>query len=97
MAYSVRSRRTSIAAGLLSVSLLAPLTTVPSSPFAVFASAATTTANFNDRYTTGNFWGEQEAVVEGLQLDAGDKIEPTTKTIFNWTFRNDGGQLVLCL
>ena len=95
MAKPIRSRRISIAAGVLSVALAAPLVTVPTSPFAVFADAATTTANFNDRYTTDNFWNKQEAVVEGLQLDAGDKIEPTTKTIFNWTFRNDGGQLVL--
>ena len=95
MALSVRSRRISIAAGVLSLALVAPAVAVPESPFAVFATAATTTANFDDRYETENFWEKNEARVKDLSLEPGDKVEPTTNTIFNWKFRNDGGTLVL--
>ena len=96
MAFSLRSHRISIAAGALSLALIAPVTTVvPGVSHHVLpvANAATTADTFTDRYTTDNFWGKNEAVVQGITLEAGDKIEPTTKTIFNWTFRNDNGTL----
>ncbi|WP_175935793.1 hypothetical protein [Corynebacterium sp. Marseille-P4321] len=94
MANTVRSRRISIAAGALSLALVAPLIAAPTSPFAVTA-AAQTADTFNTHYTTNNFWGENEALVQGLTLEPGTKVEPTTNTIFNWRFRNDGGSLVL--
>ena len=49
----------------------------------------------DQRYDTANFWNADEAVVEGLTLDPGTKLEPTTNTIFNWGMRNDDGQLTL--
>lgn len=94
MAKSVRSRRVPLAAGALSVALLAPIVAVPEAPLLPAAAAQTADA-FNTRYTTANFWNVQEAVVQGLTLDPGTTVVPTTNTIFNWNFRNDNGQLVL--
>lgn len=94
MAKSVRAHRVSVAAGALSVALLAPAVAVPQAPL-LPAAAAETPGSFADRYTTANFWNANEAVVQGLTLDPGTKLEPTTNTIFNWGFRNDNGQLVL--
>lgn len=57
--------------------------------------AAPDTQKFDQRYDTENFWQEKEAKIQGLTLDPGDKVEATTNTAFNWTFRNDDGTLVL--
>nr|VDG63770.1 Uncharacterised protein [Streptococcus thermophilus] len=97
MASSIRSRRTAIAAGALSIALIAPLTTVtPGVAESVLPAAAAAAADqFNDRYTTANFFGSKEAEVQGLTLEQGDKVEPTTNTIFNWKFRNENGTLIL--
>ena len=57
--------------------------------------SSTTASDFNGRYTTANFWNKQEAEVEGLRLQPGDGVSPTTNTIFNWTFRNDNGTLTV--
>ena len=95
MASPIKPRRV-VAAGVLSLSLIAPSVVIPQAAEHVLPAAAAQTADaFNDRYTTGNFWNEKEAVVEGLTLEPGTTVESTTKTIFNWNFRNDGGQLVL--
>lgn len=94
MAYSLRSHRASIAAGVLALALVAPAVTVVDSPFVAVAQAQTADA-FNNRYQTENFWDQDEAKVTGLELDPGTTIAATTKTIFNWRFRNDGGTLVL--
>ena len=96
MARSIRSRRVTIAAGILSVALVAPLVVAPESttPLLPFAHAQTADT-FDQRYTTANFWNVDEAVVEGLELAPGTTITATTDTIFNWHFRNDNGTLVL--
>lgn len=92
MAKSVRSRRTAIAAGALSLALVAPfISPVTGAPTAQAVEASA----FDTRYTTDNFWGVNEAVVQGLELEPGDKVESPTKTIFNWTFQNDNGTLLL--
>ncbi|OFT80716.1 hypothetical protein [Corynebacterium sp. HMSC29G08] len=96
MARSIRSRRVTLAAGVLSFALVAPLVVAPegTTPLLPVAHAQTADA-FAQRYTTANFWGVDEAVVEGLELAPGTTIAATTDTIFNWHFRNDNGTLVL--
>lgn len=94
MAYSLRSHRASIAAGVLTFALVAPAVTVVDSPFVAVAQAQEAGV-FNDRYDTENFWGKPEAKVTGLSLDPGTTVAATTNTIFNWRFRNDNGALVL--
>lgn len=92
MANSVRSRRVSIAAGALSLALVAPFV----SPVVdVPAAHAVEASAFDTRYSTGNFWDAQEAVVQGLVLEPGDTVAATTNTIFNWRFRTSGCSLIL--
>ena len=109
MAKSVRSRRTTIAAGALSLALVAPFvspvqaqeTTTPTSDAEPApaeqpsTSEGTTAATFEQRFDTANFWNADEAVVEGLQLQPGDTVAPRANTIFNWNFRNNNGTLTL--
>lgn len=97
MSEKIRNRRTVIAAGVLSLALVAPATNVPVIQDLALpvAYAATDASTFGQRYETDNFWEKNEAKIIGLTLDAGDKVEPTTSTIFNWNFRNDNGELVL--
>ncbi|MGV0372779.1 hypothetical protein ACUY2A_05230 [Corynebacterium pilbarense] len=109
MAKSVRFRRTAIAAGALSIALVAPFvspvqaqeTTTPTSEAEPApaeqpsTSEGTTAATFEPRFDTANFWNADEAVVEGVQLQPGDTVAPRAKTIFNWNFRNDDGTLTL--
>lgn len=94
MAYSLRSHRASIAAGVLTFALVAPAVTVIDSPSLAVAHVQEAGV-FNDRYETENFWGKPEAKITGLSLDPGTTVAATTNTIFNWRFRNDGGTLVL--
>ena len=109
MAKSVRSRRTAIAAGALSLALVAPFispvqaqeTTTPTSDVEPApaeqpsTSEGTTAATFEPRFDTTNFWNADEAVVEGLQLQPGDTVAPRANTIFNWGFNNNDGTLTL--
>ena len=109
MAKSVRSRRTTIAAGTLSLALVAPFvspvqaqeTTTPTSDAEPApaeqpsTSEGTTAATFEQRFDTANFWNADEAVVEGLQLQPGDTVAPRANTIFNWGFNNNDGTLTL--
>ena len=109
MAKSVRSRRTAIAAGALSLALVAPFvspvqaqeTTTPTSEAEPApaeqpsTSEGTTAATFEQRFDTANFWNADEAVVEGLQLQPGDTVAPRANTIFNWGFNNTDGTLTL--
>ena len=109
MAKSVRSRRTAIAAGALSLALVAPFvspvqaqeTTTPTSEAEPApaeqpsTSEDTTAATFEQRFDTANFWNADEAVVEGLQLQPGDTVAPRANTIFNWGFNNNDGTLTL--
>ena len=109
MAKSVRSRRTVIAAGALSLALVAPFvspvqaqeTTTPTSDAEPApaeqpsTSEGTSAATFEPRFDTANFWNTDEAVVEGLQLQPGDTVAPRTNTIFNWGFNNNDGTLTL--
>ncbi|MFC5088222.1 hypothetical protein [Corynebacterium aquatimens] len=97
MSEKIRNRRTVIAAGVLSLALVAPATNVPVIQDLALpvAYAATDASIFGERYKTDNFWDKNEAKIIGLTLDAGDKVEPTTSTIFNWNVRNDNGELVL--
>ena len=109
MAKSVRSRRTAIAAGALSLALVAPFvspvqaqeTTTPTSEAEPApaeqpsTSEGTTAATFEQRFDTANFWNADEAVVEGLQLQPGDTVAPRANTIFNWGFNNNDGTLTL--
>ncbi|WP_085956977.1 hypothetical protein [Corynebacterium fournieri] len=109
MAKSVRSRRTVIAAGTLSLALVAPFvspvqaqeTTTPTSDAEPApaeqpsTSEGTSAATFEPRFDTANFWNTDEAVVEGLQLQPGDTVAPRTNTIFNWGFNNNDGTLTL--
>ena len=109
MAKSVRSRRTVIAAGALSLALVAPFvspvqaqeTTTPTSNAEPApaeqpsTSEGTSAATFEPRFDTANFWNADEAVVEGLQLQPGDTVAPRTNTIFNWGFNNNDGTLTL--
>lgn len=109
MAKSVRSRRTVIAAGALSLALVAPFvspvqaqeTTTPTSDAEPApaeqpsTSEGTTAATFEQRFDTANFWNTDEAVVEGLQLQPGDTVAPRANTIFNWGFNNNDGTLTL--
>ena len=83
-----RSRRTAVAAAVLSAALVAPFTS-PLQGSAVEAS------DFDTRYTTTNFWDVDHAIVQGLTLEPGDTVAATTNTIFNWTFRNAGCALVI--
>lgn len=94
MAHSIRSRRTAIAAGVLSVALVAPF--APGVGEVVLPAAVAQTADdFNETYETENFEGARKGVaVQGLTLDDGTTVAPTTDTIFNWHFRNDGGTLI---
>lgn len=94
MATTIRPRRLTIAAGALTLALAAPLVTVPGAPL-LPAALAVTASDFNQRYTTENFWNKNEAAVEGLTLQAGDQVKANANTIFNWRFRNDNGTLVL--
>ena len=109
MAKSVRSRRTVIAAGALSLALVAPFvspvqaqeTTTPTSDAEPApaeqpsTSEGTSAATFEPRFDTASFWNTDEAVVEGLQLQPGDTVAPRTNTIFNWGFNNNDGTLTL--
>ncbi|WP_293829653.1 hypothetical protein [uncultured Corynebacterium sp.] len=109
MAKSVRSRRTVIAAGALSLALVAPFvspvqaqeTTTPTSDAEPTPAEqpstgdGTTAATFEQRFDTANFWNTNEAVVEGLQLQPGDTVAPRANTIFNWGFNNNDGTLTL--
>ena len=109
MAKSVRSRRTVIAAGALSLALVAPFvspvqaqetttTTSDAEPAPAeqpSTSEGTTAATFEQRFDTANFWNADEAVVEGLQLQPGDTVAPRANTIFNWGFNNNDGTLTL--
>ena len=109
MAKSVRSRRTVIAAGALSLALVAPFvspvqaqeTTTPTSDAEPApaeqpsTSEGTSAATFEPRFDTANFWNTDEAVVEGLQLQPGDTVAPRANTIFNWGFNNNDGTLTL--
>ena len=109
MAKSVRSRRTVIAAGALSLALVAPFvspvqaqeTTTPTSDAEPApaeqpsTSEGTSAATFEPRFDTANFWNTDEAVVEGLQLQPDDTVAPRTNTIFNWGFNNNDGTLTL--
>ena len=92
MARPFRTRRTQIAAGVLSTALVAPF--ISPVHLAPVASAVEATA-FNARYNTTNFWDANEAVVQGLVLEPGDSVAATTNTIFNWRFRTSGCNLVL--
>ena len=109
MATSVRSCRTVIAAGALSLALVAPFvspvqaqeTTTPTSDAEPApaeqpsTSEGTSAATFEPRFDTANFWNTDEAVVEGLQLQPGDTVAPRANTIFNWGFNNNDGTLTL--
>lgn len=89
-----RSRR-AVVAGVAALALVTPAIAVPEAAELVPAAVAQPADAFSQRYTTDNFWNQSKAAVQGLQLDPGTKVEATTKTIFNWGFRNDGGTLVL--
>lgn len=94
MAKTVRSRRVSIAAGALSLALVAPFV----SPVSITPVAAAVDASaFKKTYDTTNFWGVPEAIVEGFTLDEGDKVveNPWAWQSVTWTFRNDNGNLVM--
>ena len=92
MAKTVRSRRVTIAAGALSLALVAPFV----SPVDVTPVAAAVDADaFNARYNTTNFWDADEAVVQGLVLEPGDTVSATANTIFNWKFRTSGCNLII--
>ena len=92
MAKTVRSRRVTIAAGALSLALVAPFV----SPVDVAPVAAAVDASaFNSRYNTTNFWDSDEALVQGLTLEPGDTVAATTNTIFNWKFRTSGCNLII--
>lgn len=92
MVKTVRSRRITIAAGALSLALVAPFVT----PADVAPVAAAVDASaFNSRYNTTNFWNANEAVVQGLTLEPGDTVAATTNTIFNWKFRTSGCNLII--
>ena len=74
----------------------APTTATPPAEESSTSNAPKTTASaFNGRFNTANFWNKKEAVVEGLKLQPGDTVAPTTNTIFNWNFRNDNGTLTV--
>ena len=72
-----------------------PTTTSATEPTSTSNGPQTTASTFNDRFPTANFWNQQEAVIEGLELQPGDQVAATTNTIFNWKFRNDDGVLTL--
>ena len=89
MAKSIRSRRISVAAGALSLALVAPAVAAPESvqllPVAVAQTIAQDASSFGTRYATTNFWNTQTVQVEDLRLNPGDTIAPTgLATIFRW-------------
>lgn len=89
MAKSIRSRRISVAAGALSLALVAPAVAAPESvqllPVAVAQTIAQDASSFGTRYATTNFWNAQTVQVEDLRLNPGDTIAPTgLATIFRW-------------
>lgn len=94
MAKTVRSQRVTIAAGALSLALVAPFV----SPVSVTPVAAAVDADaFEKTYDTTNFWDVNEAVVEGLVLEPGDKVEATALLLAQnkWRFRTSGCNLIL--
>ena len=89
MAKSIRSRRISVAAGALSLALVAPAVAAPESvqllPAAVAQTIAQDASSFGTRYSTTNFWNAQTVQVEDLRLNPGDTIAPTgLNTAFRW-------------
>lgn len=100
MSSTIRSRRTAIAAGVVSLALVAPLTpALTENPnFGLPVAYAATDANvFDQRYQTENAFGKTKVLVEGLQLAPGDSVSPRTlltPTINpDYTFENVNGQL----
>ncbi|WP_143341238.1 hypothetical protein [Corynebacterium urinipleomorphum] len=99
MASKIRSRRTVIAAGVMSLALVAPLSPALSEnpSYSLPSAAAATVNDFNPRYTTENAFGKKKVLVEGLQLAPGDTVSPRTAltpTINpDYTFENINGQL----
>lgn len=102
MSSKIRSRRTAIAAGVVSLALVAPLTPalteIPNFGLPV-ASAATNANVFEQPYQTENAFGKTRFMVEGLNLAPGDKVIPRTAlspTINpDFTFENVNGQLYI--
>lgn len=100
MATRIRSRRTVIAAGVISLSLVAPVTPVVSENSNIglpVAAAATDSKVFDTRYKTANAYGQKEVRVENLKLEPGDQVTArfglTPALSPDFKFDNRDGQL----
>lgn len=82
MAYSTRSKRISIAAGALSIALVAPFVSVSTSdlPAAHAQTVASQPSDF-DTLEEVNFWDATTVELKDLALNPGDKVE----TYYSWT------------
>ncbi|OIR41378.1 hypothetical protein [Corynebacterium sp. NML130628] len=82
MAYSTRTKRISIAAGALSIALVAPFVSVSTSdlPTAHAQTVATQASDF-DTPEEVNFWDATTVQLKDLALNPGDKVE----TYYSWT------------
>ncbi|OIR44111.1 hypothetical protein BJP08_01635 [Corynebacterium sp. NML140438] len=82
MAYSTRSKRISIAAGALSIALVAPFVSVSTSDLpAAHAQTVATQASDFDTPEEVNFWDTDSVQLKDLALNPGDKVE----TYYSWT------------
>lgn len=106
MASMIRSRRIALAAGALSVALVAPLT--PAAPNAILPAAVAQAVNdptpgdFKGQFTTT--WDEERgvAIIEGITLPDDIVIRPNykdgltgTKSENRWGISNENGNVVL--
>ena len=81
MAYSTRTKRISIAAGALSIALVAPFVSVSTSDLpAAHAQTVATQASDFDTPEEVNFWDAKTVQLKDLALNPGDKVE----TYYNW-------------
>ncbi|WP_288857622.1 hypothetical protein [uncultured Corynebacterium sp.] len=78
MAYSTRTKRISIAAGALSIALVAPFVSVSTSDLpAAHAQTVATQASDFDTPEEVNFWDAKTVELKDLALNPGDKIDST--------------------
>ena len=81
MAYSTRTKRISIAAGALSIALVAPFVSVSTSDLpAAHAQTVATQASDFDTPEEVNFWDVDSVPLKDIALNPGDKVE----TYYNW-------------
>lgn len=88
MAYSTRTKRISIAAGALSIALVAPFVSVSTSDLpAAHAQTVATQASDFDTPEEVNFWDATTVQLKDLALNPGDKVETNSGGLPNWRWK----------